>query len=91
MNDKTPPKSARQHKATYSTDKKKGGYLVRVEGPNAAAFAGRQVPVTTKSDNAEHIEKLVRLLWSGTDKESGKPVALYTFESKPREGTEIPF
>jgi len=71
-------KAERQHKATYARDKKKGGYLVRVEGPNANRFAARTVPVTRK-DNSEHEEELDQLIWSGKDKESGKLVALYTF------------
>ena len=73
----------RAHRATYSTDKKKGGYIIRIEGPNAASFVGRAVPVTTKGGD-EHEETLVRLIWSGADQESGKPVALYAFESKPK-------
>ena len=86
----TLPKS-RQHKATYATDKRSGGYLVRVAGPNAAVFAGREVPVTTKTDT-EHMEKLDRLIWSGKDQETGVPVALYKFVSKPREEPDsIPF
>lgn len=76
--------SARAHKATYATDKRNGGYLIRVAGPNAGAFAGREVPVTTKAGD-EHDEKLIRLIWTGVDKESGETVALYKFESKPRE------
>lgn len=74
----------RAHRATYSTDKKKGGYIIRVEGPQSSSFVGREVPVTTKAGD-EHIEKLIRLIWSGTDQESGKPVALYAFESKPKD------
>lgn len=80
----------RLHKATYAADKKKGGYLVRVEGPQSAAFVGRDVPVTTR-DGAEHMEKLSRLIWTGVDQESGKPVSLYTFESKPRENFQAEF
>jgi hypothetical protein len=82
----------RAHKATYATDKRKGGYLVRVEGPNAAAFVGRDVPVTLKNGE-EHPERLERLIWSGNDAESGKPVALYAFASRPRDvdKDEIPF
>lgn len=71
------------HKATYATDKKKGGYLIRIAGPYPEKFAGREVPVTTKA-GAQHAEKLVRLIWSGADTETGERVALYTFESKPR-------
>lgn len=85
----------RAHKATYATDKRNGGYLIRVQGPNASAFIGREIPVTTKSGD-EHNEKLIRLIWSGTDdgKISGYtgPCALYAFESKPREPQDtIPF
>ena len=81
------PKSGRQHRATYARDKRKGGYLIRVAGPNAERFAGREVPVTTKADD-EHNEKLTALIWTGTDKESGGKVALYQFESRPRDTTE---
>lgn len=71
------------HKATYATDKRKGGYIIRVQGPNASAFVGREVPVTMK-DGSEHTEKLTRLIWSGVDNESQVPVGLYAFEAKPR-------
>lgn len=81
----------RSHKATYARDKKKGGYLIRVEGPQAAQFAGRNVPVTMMNGD-EHEEDLDKLIWSGNDKETGKPVALYGFIAKPRElDDEIPF
>ena len=81
----------RLHKATYARDKKKGGYLIRVEGITASAFAGRTVPVTTR-DGEEHEEKLTGLIWAGVDEQSGKNVALYSFESKPREvETDSPF
>lgn len=76
--------NGRQHKATYAADKMKGGWNVRVVGPQATRFAGREVPVTMK-DDTEHTEKLVRLIWSGTDKDTGAPVALYTFEPKPKD------
>lgn len=77
----------RQHKATYATDKRNGGYLIRVEGPNAEKFVGREVPVTLKNGN-ENPEKLTRLIWSGKDKETGNNVSLYKFEPKPREKQE---
>lgn len=85
-------KNGRQHKATYARDQRKGGYIIRVEGPNANRFAGRTVPVTRK-DGSEDEEKLLNLLWSGNDQESGKPVALYEFEPKPRNENydDIPF
>jgi hypothetical protein len=74
----------RKHKATYATDKRNGGYLIRIAGPMAECFAGRDVPVNTK-DGSEHVEKLERMIWTGLDKESGGKVALYKFVSKPRE------
>lgn len=82
----------RSHKATYARDKRKGGYLIRVIGPSAAAFAGREVPVIRK-DDSETMEKLDGLIWSGTDEETGKPVALYSFEARPKDdlNDEIPF
>lgn len=76
--------SKRTHRATYARDKRKGGYLIRVAGPNAGLFAGREVPVTMKSGD-EHNEKLLALIWSGVDAETGENVALYTFEAKPRD------
>jgi len=78
------PAGKRQHKATYARDKRKGGYLVRVEGPHAADFAGRDVPVT-RMDNSENVESLDALIWSGNDETTGKPIALYSFIPKPRE------
>lgn len=81
----------RAHKAAYSTDKRKGGYLIRVEGPRAGDFAGRTIPVTKKNGD-ESMETLTRLIWKGVDTESHKPVGLYSFEPKPREEEdEIPF
>lgn len=80
----------RAHKATYAKDKRKGGYMVRVEGPMSNAFVGREVPVTMK-DGSEHKEKLVTLVWAGKDNESGKPVALYSFEAKPKEKVDAEF
>jgi hypothetical protein len=71
------------HKATYASDKKKGGWLVRIVGPYPEKFAGREVPVTSKSGES-HPEKLTKLIWQGVDNDSGGPVALYHFESKPR-------
>lgn len=83
----------RQHKATYARDKKKGGYIIRVIGPHAAQFAGREVPVT-RMDDTESNEKLVALIWTGTDEETSRPVALYSFEPRPREektADDLPF
>ena len=83
----------RAQRATYASDNRNGGYMIRVEGPNSARFVGRVVPVTTRNGD-EHMETLERLIWAGTDKETGKPVALYKFNSKPRDEAmedEIPF
>lgn len=88
----TSPKG-KLHKATYATDKKNPGqYLIRVQGPTAAVFAGREVPVERK-DGEVHTETLGRCIWAGIDNESQQPVALYKFESKPREDEdeEMPF
>lgn len=90
MADKNQPGKKRAHKATYSTDKKNGGYIIRVEGPQSNAFTGREVPVTTR-DNQEHTEKLTKIIWTGKDKESGQPVTLYKFESKPKEKVDAEF
>lgn len=76
-----------RHRATYARDKKKGGYLIRVAGPDSNAFAGRDVPVTTK-DGGTHTEKLDRLIWAGKDQESGDNVSLYSFVAKPRVAAE---
>jgi len=80
----------RLHRATYTKDKKKGGYLVRVEGPNSNMFAGREVPVILR-DGSENIEKLTNLIWTGKDQESGNPVSLYVFAPKPKEKIEVEF
>ena len=74
----------RKHRASYATDKRNGGYLIRIAGPFAEKFAGQEVPVTMK-DGREHSEKVTRLIWTGTDQESGEKIALYRFEAKPRE------
>ncbi len=86
----------RSHKATYSRDKKKGGYLIRVVGPHASEFIGREVPVT-RNDGTESVETLTRLIHSGVDDggviaaDKGKNYALYQFEPKPREEDIIDF
>jgi hypothetical protein len=88
-----PVAAGRSHSATYASDKRNPGrYLIRVEGPNAGKFAGRDVPVTLRNGD-EHEEKLVKAIWAGLDQESGNPVALYSFEAKPREVLEesLPF
>lgn len=100
-----PPVEGRLHKATFARDKKNPGqYLIRVEGPNAAAFAGRYVPVT-RQDGSESMEKLTVAVWAGIDEgqpasngrparpATGKPVALYHFEAREREDAadDLPF
>ena len=88
-----PPQGERQHKATFATDKRNpGGYLIRVEGPHASAFGGRQVPVTRR-DGTESVETLTVAVWAGIDDESGKPVALFRFEPRPRDDAQddLPF
>lgn len=85
-----PKEKKRAHKATYATDKRNGGYLIRVAGPHANKFAGREVPVTMR-DGTEHTEELEKMVWAGKDQESGEPVALYRFKAKPREETTIEF
>lgn len=87
------PAKGRLHKATFATDKRNpGGYLIRVAGPTASAFAGREVPVTRK-DNSESMETLETCVWAGRDEETGTPVALYRFVAKPREEAhdDLPF
>jgi hypothetical protein len=83
--------SGGQHRATYASDKRNGGYLVRVVGPYANRFAGREVPVTLRLGGVQP-EMLERLIWSGVDQETKQPVALYKFRSRPAEkGEEIEF
>lgn len=88
------PASKRLHKATFARDKRNpGGYLIRVEGPTASAFAGRDVPVVRK-DDSESMETLETCIWAGIDDESGKPVALYRFtarERKEADADDLPF
>ena len=64
MSEKSNPK--RKHRATYAADKRQGGYLIRVAGPDSDRFVDREVPVTLKN-GTEHNEKLTRLIWSGAD------------------------
>lgn len=85
----------RLHHATYARDKKNPGkYLIRVQGPTAAKFRkGREIPVT-HMDRSESMETLDTCIWTGVDEASGEPVALYSFEQKPREeptDDQLPF
>lgn len=94
----TLPAEGRQHTAVYTSDNKKGGYLIKVVGPHANAFTGRIIPVTTRA-GVEHDETLGKLVWTGIDSDSpdgrvkgtGKPCALYYFKSTPRGEDEITF
>lgn len=83
-------KAKRVHRATYAKDKKKGGYLVRVQGPQSNHFAKREVPVTLKN-GSEQLETLDSLIWTGKDQESGENVTLYSFVAKPKEEVEVEF
>ena len=84
------PKKKRNHRATYARDKRKGGYLIRVAGPNADMFAGRSVPVSLKN-GSEQMEELEAVIWSGKDDETGENVCLYKFKPKPLEKDDITF
>ena len=88
----TTKKNPGGHKATYAKDKHRGGYIIRVQGPNANRFAGRVVPVEQKNGDVNN-EKLVDLIWTGKDDDSGQPVSLYNFEAKPKNENleELPF
>lgn len=86
-----PSKDGRSHRATYAKDKMKGGYLIRIDGPQAPKLGRRWVPVT-RIDNSENMEFTMDLIWSGTDENSGKPVALFSMWKAPKqEEDEIPF
>jgi len=84
------PKGERKHRASYASDKRSGGYNVRVVGPYPDRFLDRDVPVTRK-DGTESVEHLTRILWSGLDNDTGEKVCLYAFEQKPREQTTAEF
>ena len=83
-----PPKPL--HRATYASDNRVGGYNIRIVGPYPEKFAGKEVPVTTKR-GATHRERLTKLIWTGTDNDSGQKAALYKFEPKPKEQDDLPF
>lgn len=86
-----------QHAAAYSRDKRNGGYIVRIHGPYANRFAGREVPVKTSAGEVT-MERLTTLLHTGIDEGKynaslkGVPYALYAFEARPKaQQEEIPF
>lgn len=90
---KASPSEGRAHSASYASDKKNPGkWLIRVAGPHASKFAGREVPVNTRSGE-EHAELLDKAIWAGVDEETKENVCLYTFVAKPREELDdkIPF
>jgi len=54
-------------------------------------FANRIVPVSLK-DGGETERQLANLIWSGKDKDTGKPISLYGMVVQPRaEDVEEPF
>lgn len=85
-----------RHSATFTNDKRNGGYLIRVVGPDAKMFAGREVPVTTLGGKTE-MHKLTKLKFSGVDDgkynaaNAGQPYAVYAFEPRPFEQNEVEF
>lgn len=86
----------RRHRALYSKDKYTGGWNVRIIGPDANKFAGREVPVE-RADKTENMEKLTELVWTGIDDGSinpadkGQNVALYKFAPHPKDQKEVEF
>jgi len=86
----------RRHRATYTSDKRTGGYLIRVIGPDAAKFLNRDVPVTL-ADGTEHAERLIKLVHTGVDEgkfnaaDKGQTYALYKFQPKPRDEKQADF
>lgn len=79
----TAPATKRLHRATFATDNIEGGYMVRVEGPNADKFAKRTIPVTRFNGEETEIE-LKSMTWTGPDKVTGVKVALYKIVKHPR-------
>lgn len=86
----TTPNKKPKHRATFSRDKRKGGYLIRVQGPQSNRFAEKTVPVTLKDGSTKQVE-LESLVWSGKDKESGEPVTLYHFVPEEMESQDVEF
>lgn len=87
-----PSKDGRLHWATYAKDKMKGGYNVRIIGPQASKMRNRWVPVT-RIDNTENMEFVRDIIWSGVDDDTKQPVALYSMWKAPKDplDDEIPF
>ncbi len=87
----------RQHKATYARDKKNpGSFLVRITGPHAKEFEGREVPVM-KNGGGEQLETLSRAVFSGTDEgkitpaDKGQTYCLYEMVRHPKEYVQPEF
>jgi hypothetical protein len=83
------PAKGRSHTASYS--KIRGEpfkWYIRVVGPSAEKFSGREIPVATKGGE-EHDEKLTKMIWNGADRTSGENVALYEFLAKPKAEVEL--
>lgn len=86
-----PSRDGRSHRATFSRDKYEGGYNVKVVGPAAKRMEGRWVPVT-KKDDSEEMRYLLRLVFGGTDDDTGQPMAIYKCWAEPRKDADaIPF
>jgi hypothetical protein len=87
------PAKGRTHVASYTKIRDiPFKWFIRVVGPHAGRFAGRDIPVARK-DGSEETEKLIKLIWQGDDRDTGKPVAIYEFVAKPKQelDDEIPF
>jgi hypothetical protein len=83
-----PPVGQRRHRATFASDNLKGGYMIRVEGPDSDRFSKREVPVT-RFDHTETVVKCDKLVWTGPDKETGAKITLYKFVAHPRAAKEV--
>lgn len=90
------PSAGRLHTASYTRIKDQHfKWFIRVVGPSAEKFSGRDIPVSTKKGE-EHPETLAKMIWNGEDKITKANVAIYEFVAKPRVededlSDEIPF
>ena len=86
-----PSKDGRSHRASYAKDNREGGYNIRVIGPHAKKMGNRWLPVT-RMDGSENMEFTLGIIWSGTDEDTGSPVALFKMWHAPKVADdEIPF
>lgn len=76
--------TGKHHEATFAFDRRTRGYVIRVVGPSATSFPGRDIPVKRR-DGTTTTEKLGRVLWNGTDKTTGETIAIYSFVSRPKD------